>query len=1345
MKNSFKITLFSFVSILTLSLASSAAANYVSGDFDHNYKVDIHDMQTFAEQWLDPTGTCSGDNCADLDSANGVNMADWAILANNWQGGSARINEFMASNATIIDSNIGPDITSPDWIEIHNPNSEDVNLAGWYLTDSAGNLDKWPLPNVTMGPDEYLLVFASNQDANDYVDPNGYYHTNFNLDEKGEYLALVDPNGIVVQEFNDYEYNAGKFGFPPQRTDVSYGIYNGQKRYFEPATPESQNGPGYLGIVADTKFSHDRGFYDAPCDVIITCETAGATIYYTIDGSEPTESDTEYTSSISISTTTTLRAKAFKAGWLATNCDTQSYLMNMNAGIKSLPAISIVGDEGESLYEPNGVMAIVGGVYVGGKWTNGGNPAAYNNPMQRGKAFEKPVSVELIQPADNSGFQVDCGLRVGGSNHHRPRYRRSSNWISPFDGGNNYKFSLKLYFRNEYEDSRLEYPLFPDSSISRFRSLCLRGGHGESAQLVRDRISRRLHQNIGEVASSGIVVNLFINGSYKGFFELCERLDEEYYQEVYDSGDYDKWDVISADSGIRDGNDTRWLAVTDYMRTHDLSIPENYREAARLFDIEAFIDYLIMEIYVSNVDWVITNYVVAGEHSQQPYNSQFRYYAWDAELALGWGSSTTQDAFEDYPPWGGPYSPGLNHIDGEMGWQYRTLKANEDFKQLFADQIQKHFFNDGAFTQANITNCYYEVTDDFLTLLNLYTGGLSSNTTKILNTFIPARRAITLQAFADNDLFNLNLDAPEFNVNGSPQHGGYASAGDSLTIDNPNPSSTIYYGLDGNDPREPGGAVAPTASIYSTPISLLQSTLIKARVLDTGTWSALTEAVYAIGPVAENLRITEIMYHPKYTGDANDPNTEFIELMNIGVGSANDINLNLVQFTNGIHFTFPNTALAAGDYVVLVADANAFAAKYPSFSGVIAGTYTGRLENAGERIRLADAAGTEIHNFRYKDGWHEITDGDDFSLTLIDPNNPDPNSWGEKQSWDASTFSGGSPGEGDDGMLPYYAVVINEALAHSDGFPNDWIELYNATIGDINIGGWYLSDSDKNDANLMKYRIADGTIIGAGAYMVFTQDENFGGAADSDPGRLDSFGLSKNGDMICLTSAQAGVLTGYRKVEDFGASENGVAFGRYYNAGTDSYNFVAMNSNTSGSLNDSPKVWDVVINEIMYNPPAGGSYDNDEYEYIEIYNRSGSTVDLFDSSGNPWKFNNGIQYLFPPATTLGAGEYLVVVKNPTAFSSRYPSVPGSKIFGPYDSGKLDNGGEKLDLSIPGDEVDGERKYIRIDRVDYDDEALWPTEPDGSNGDGSALGRKVTSDYGNDVANWQAIAPSPGGP
>ncbi|MCP4261553.1 MAG: hypothetical protein GY774_29230, partial [Planctomycetes bacterium] len=93
------------------------------------------------------------------------------------------------------------------------------------------------------------------------------------------------------------------------------------------------------------------------------------------------------------------------------------------------------------------------------------------------------------------------------------------------------------------------------------------------------------------------------------------------------------------------------------------------------------------------------------------------------------------------------------------------------------------------------------------------------------------------------------------------------------------------------------GGTSPGVLQYAGSITLNNSTHIKARVLSGGTWSALNEATFAVGPVAENLRITEIMYNPA------DPNTEYVELQNIGTGM---INLNLVKFTNGIDFIFPN-------------------------------------------------------------------------------------------------------------------------------------------------------------------------------------------------------------------------------------------------------------------------------------------------------------------------------------------------------------------------------------------------------------------------------------------------------
>ncbi|MCX5645177.1 MAG: CotH kinase family protein [Phycisphaerae bacterium] len=191
---------------------------------------------------------------------------------------------------------------------------------------------------------------------------------------------------------------------------------------------------------------------------------------------------------------------------------------------------------------------------------------------------------------------------------------------------------------------------------------------------------------------------------------------------------------------------------------------------------------------------------------------------------------------------------------------------------------------------------------------------------------------------------------------------------------------------------------------YSGPIPISATTQLKARVLVPANtyspWSGLAEAVFAVGPVAQSLRISEIMYHPL------DPNTEFIELTNIGTST---LNLHFVKFTDGVEFTFPSVELAPAKYIVVVQDSAAFEAKYgPGLP--IAGAYSGNLNNAGEHIELQDAAGQVIHSFMFKDGWYNVTDGLGYSLTVKDPASTDPNTLGQKSVWRPSTAPGGSPG-----------------------------------------------------------------------------------------------------------------------------------------------------------------------------------------------------------------------------------------------------------------------------------------------------------------------------------------------
>jgi hypothetical protein len=547
-------------------------------------------------------------------------------------------------------------------------------------------------------------------------------------------------------------------------------------------------------------------------------------------------------------------------------------------------------------------------------------------------------------------------------------------------------------------------------------------------------------------------------------------------------------------------------------------------------------------------------------------------------------------------------------------------------------------------------------------------------------------------------------------------------------------SAPVWYTTNGSDPRLSGGSINPGAVEYSDPITLTKSTLVKARALDDGTWSALNEAVFAVGPVYENLRITEIMYHPA------DPNTEFIELKNIG----NDpVNLNLVSFPNGVDFTFPAVELLPGAYAIVVENIAEFTARYGGI--IIAGQYTGALDNAGERIELADAVGTVIHDFEYKDDWYDITDGGGFSLTIKDPAATDPNLWNDKPGWRPSAVIGGSPREDDSGIIPQIgAIVINELLAHSDLIAYDWIELYNKTDEDINIGGWFMSDNNNDDPNRMKYEIPAGTVIEAYDYEVFNENIHFGNP-DAEGCNI-PFQLSENGETVYLQSGQDGVLTGYYEEEKFGASEADIAFGRYEKS-TGTFNFVAMSANTPGSANAYPKVGPIVISEIMYHPQI-----NADAEYVELVNISTSSVTLYDSTTDePWRFvddddDPGLEFYFPSNTpvTIDPDEKILLIKNAYAFKAEFGQTSLDDIrYYEWLDGSLSNGGEKPELQMPGD-VDelGTRYYIRVDRVSYDDELPWPTEADGS---GQSLTKKADSLdlYGNDPINWESDTTSPG--
>ena len=935
-----------------------------------------------------------------------------------------KISEFLASNGS------GPlaggtplfdvDGDSSDWIEIHNPLASDVLMDGWYLTDDIENPTKWRFPAVTVDSGGYLVVFASGKDLND---PAGELHANFKLSAEGKYLALVMPDTTTVA----FAYAPE---FPEQVAGVSFGVADdtGDQRYFDVPTPGTANPPsGFISIVGDTQFDVDRGIYEDPFELIITSVTPGATIRYTLDMSEPTMSNGQtYVpgSPIAISSTTCLRARAYIDDWLPSNIDTQTYIFlddiisqptnppgfpsswrnatadydfdpavavryteqQLKDALLSLPSLSLVTDMDNLFDNSTGI---------------------YDNPRNEGPAWERPVSAEWIDHTGGPEFQVNCGIRIqGNAARNVPK--------KPF----------RLLFKSVYGDSKLEFPMFGDAvdAAKSFDTIILRSNgqginYGAKTQIT-DENGRRALLDMDTPQAHGTYVHLYVNGIYWGLYNPSER-PQASFCENYIGGIKEEWDVNNGNTAI-DGT----YAPFDAMLVQVRGGPANDEAFQKIqgnnpdgtpnpafpayLDMPNYIDYMLCNFYLGTGDW-------AGNESQGTRNyycgrwrnddsSGYKWFMWDAERSLQNGIPTGARF--------GPAEP------------YDWLKSNSEFRLLFADHAQRHLSNDGALTPGVRLPRYTALADQVRaamiceearwdrTTVATFEGEVANRT----NNWFSGRSSRVLAHLRSVDLYP-SIDAPVF-----AQRGGSIPSGGSISFTAT--SGTIYYTVNGSDPRLLGGAINGNAETYSGSIPINTPMTVSARTYNSGSgeWSALNSAFFSIDSEpasSSNLVISEIHYHPaepsaveELAESTDRDDYEFVELFNVG---AKAVDLTGVLFDDGISFVFPdNTLLASGARIVLVRDLDAFTARYGSLSpGVIAGQYTGRLSNDGERLALSKNGTGVLHEVTYNDQlpWPTDADGIGYPLFLVDPTSS-PNHQLEN-SWSAHAVLGGTPGVAD--------------------------------------------------------------------------------------------------------------------------------------------------------------------------------------------------------------------------------------------------------------------------------------------------------------------------------------------
>jgi hypothetical protein len=428
-----------------------------------------------------------------------------------------------------------------------------------------------------------------------------------------------------------------------------------------------------------------------------------------------------------------------------------------------------------------------------------------------------------------------------------------------------------------------------------------------------------------------------------------------------------------------------------------------------------------------------------------------------------------------------------------------------------------------------------------------------------------------------------------------------------------------------------------------------------------------------------SLVISEIMYHP------TNSLLEFVEVFN-SRGEPQD--MTGFRLAGSIDYTFPNgTTLPGGGFLVVAKSPTDLQTVY-GISGVL-GPFTNNLPNDNGTVKLINQAGAVFLDVKYSDHspWPVAADAG-HSLVLARP------SFGENNplAWAASDAIGGSPGRLEPiSSDPLRNVVINEFLAHTDPPDVDYIELYNHSSQAVDISGCTLSD----DPDTNKFVIPPLTTIPAHGFYYCTETNM-------------NFALNAAGETIYFKNpGRTRILDAVR----FEAQENGIPTGRFPDGGDQFYRLAGK---TVGGTNAPILVSEIVINELMYHPISEDEND----QYIELYNRSGSPVAL-----GGWTLDDAVSFTFSSNATIAAGGYLVVAKLASQLMTKYLNLNGTNTFGNF-SGKLSGNGERVALTKPdtitttnGIVIMTNLIHIAVDEVTFGTGGQWPEWTDGG---GSSL-------------------------
>ncbi len=865
---------------------------------------------------------------------------------------SVVINEVMSSNSSTIYDEDGD---ASDWLELYNSSLGQVDISGYYLSDDSLDIKKWQFGNAVMESGDHLIIFASNKNMK-----NIYWHTNFKISASGEEVILSDSSGTII----DRVY------VPASLSDVSYGrISDGATSWiFQEPSPGSANTGKEIQDFSDSvSVSLPGGFYPSAVSVELSADTSN--IYYTLDGSDPDTTSLKYTDPINISETTVLKAISKRANHLASPTMYESYFINEET---DLPVISLITDP-NNLFDPDS------GIYT-------------NYTMD----WERAAHVEFFDDDKNLGFSENCGIEIFGN--------QSAEWPQK---------SISVKFKDPYNSSSLEYPLFPGFWLTTFKSFVLRNaGNDFQYTHIRDAVMQALVKDLDIDYQEYRPATSFINGEYWGIYNIREKINEHYIANRH-GVDPDNIDMLENNMEVVHGDSLSYQKLIDYISTNDMTTDAAYAYIDSVIDLNECLLYFASQVYYDNLDWPGTNIKFWRERSA---SGKWRWLLFGTEFGFG---LYAHGAWEDHVAF--TFSPVETRYSNPP-WStllQRKLVENPTIRNRFINQIADLLNTN--FKSERVTEIINKIADHISSEITKHRArwSISGENLDKMTTFAEDR-----PAYMRDHLRNYFSCGENGTLTINATTGGSVQL-NTLNLETSNmPFSGIYFqdnevhlkAIPVSGSKFVGWSGDVTSSDDSISLSVTNSTNIQANFsVDSST--------------AGEIVINEINYN---SADDFDPG-DWIELFNT-TNKPVDISGWYYSDSDDNHkFYFPEeTIIDSSGYLVVVENDSAFTSLFPDVQNYIGETGFG-LSGSGEFMKLVDDKEQIVDSLTYDDKlpWPVEADGEGATLELIDAYSD--NSIGE--NWQAST------GHGTPGMAN--SVIIPTAENENSKVPKEFFLLQN--------------------------------------------------------------------------------------------------------------------------------------------------------------------------------------------------------------------------------------------------------------------------------------------------------------